>query len=74
MKLQKPNSRQGLIGGLLALVALALPYIIHVDHHYAWDHIPGFYAIYGGLSCAVIVVVSKAIGAAFLQKPEDWYE
>lgn len=74
MKLQKPNRKQGIIGGGAAIFALSLPYFIHVDHHHTWDSIPGFYGLYGGIGCALIVIISKALGAAFLQKPEDWYE
>lgn len=41
---------------------------------YPWDGIGGFGAIYGILSCIVIIVVSKALGYAFLYKPEDYYD
>ncbi len=41
---------------------------------YVWDGIGGFGAIYGFVSCILIIVVSKALGYALLYKPEDYYE
>jgi hypothetical protein len=41
---------------------------------YPWDRLGGFGAVYGIVSCVVIVVVSKALGYAFLYKPEDYYD
>lgn len=36
-----------------------------------WHRMPGFHALYGLAGCAVIVAVSKALGKAGLQRPED---
>lgn len=41
---------------------------------FPWDGLGGFGAFYGFVSCVVIVVVSKALGYAFLNKPEDYYD
>jgi len=41
---------------------------------YPWDGIGGFGALYGFISCVLIIVVSKALGYAFLYKPEDYYD
>jgi len=73
MKLATPSRRAVWIGAVGGAVVLALPLVVHVEHHFAWDAVPGFYAIYGGLGCAAIVVVSKWLGKALLQRPEDWY-
>lgn len=40
---------------------------------YVWDGVGGFGALYGLASCVLIIVVSKALGYAFLYKPEDYY-
>ncbi|MBD3219940.1 hypothetical protein GF314_01750 [bacterium] len=74
LKLRWPSSRGWLFAAVTGVAALALPYVLdaHVDHGF-WDHVPGWWAWYGGLGCAVIVVVSKALGKAWLQKPEDFY-
>ena len=44
-------------------------------HHaaYAWHSLPGFDLVYGFLGCALIVVASKALGRAALQRPEQYY-
>ncbi len=41
---------------------------------YPWDRLGGFGALYGFISCVLIIVVSKALGYAFLYKPEDYYD
>lgn len=43
-------------------------------HGHAWDAIPAFYAIFGFMGCVLIIVVSKALGKAALQKKEDYYD
>lgn len=39
-----------------------------------WEQIGGFGAIYGFVSCVLIIVVSKALGYALLYRPEDYYD
>lgn len=73
MKLATPSRRALWAGAVGGAVVLALPLVFHVEHHFAWDVIPGFYGIYGGLGCAAIVVVSKWLGTVCLQRSEDWY-
>ncbi len=75
MKLKMPGG----IGWGLAIVcggiAVALPYLFHVEHHRGfWESIPGWWALFGAVGCAAIILVSKWLGAALLQKPEDWYD
>ncbi len=41
---------------------------------FAVEKLTAFYAIYGFLSCALIVAVSKIIGKLWLQKREDYYD
>jgi purine-cytosine permease-like protein len=41
---------------------------------YAWDGWAGFGALYGFVSCIVIIVVSKALGYLFLYRPDDYYD
>lgn len=35
-----------------------------------WHRVPGFQAVYGLLGCVLIVIVSKALGKFWLQRPE----
>ena len=41
--------------------------------HFFWDDIPGFNAVYGLISCVLIVVISKALGHYWLERSEDYY-
>ena len=45
-------------------------------HHviFPWDAIPGFSAVYGFISCVVIITAAKLIGKLWLQKSEDYYD
>lgn len=42
-------------------------------HIFFWDQIPGFNAVYGFVGCVLIVVISKALGRYWLERPEDHY-
>ena len=75
MKLKTPGRRGWIVAIVAAVIAIALQYVLPLKHHGGfWEHIPGWWAIFGGIGCALIVIVSKWLGALFLQKPEDWYE
>ncbi len=57
--------------GLLVLGDLLVP-----RHHvyFLGDEIPGFWALFGFLACAIIIIGSKWLGHAWLFRPEDYYE
>ena len=76
MKLKTPDRRGWIFALATGGIALALPLVVHLHHHHDawWNHVPGFYAAYGFLGCAAIVLVSKWLGSVFLQKPEDYYD
>jgi len=57
--------------GLLVVLDL----LIHKEHAtFLWDSIPGFWSIYGFIATVVMIIVSKAIGHAWLMKSEDYYD
>lgn len=63
----------------IAYVILALTVVLDLfiprDHvYFFWDDIPGFSAVYGFISCIVIIIVSKALGHYWLSRPEDYYD
>ena len=59
----------------LTLGSVALSFLTAGPAHpQAWDGIPLFFAAFGFVGCVVIIFVSKALGKAFLQKQEDYYE
>lgn len=61
--------------GLITLATLLLDFFGQPNPHpHLWDKIPLFYAMYGFVGCAVIILLAKALGKAILQKSEDYYD
>ena len=62
-----------MVGILMFLVILDI--IIPATYErFPWDGIGGFGAVYGFVSCVLIIVVSKALGYALLYRPKDYYD
>lgn len=62
---------------MLALMALLVIADILIPTGYGrfpFDTIGGFGALYGFVSCVLIIVVSKLLGYAFLYRSEDYYD
>jgi uncharacterized membrane protein len=59
---------------LLAVVFAADFFVERPHTEFAWDHIPGFSAVYGFVSVIVIIIVAKIIGAIIVTKKEDYYD
>jgi hypothetical protein len=57
-----------------ASVVLELPFRHLIHSELPWHLVPGFDFVYGFLGCAVIVLASKWLGHALLQRPEDYYD
>jgi hypothetical protein len=55
---------------LLLLALLALLVGVEVALHAAHGVPPGTWGVFGALGCALIVVLSKRLGKAWLQRPE----
>lgn len=58
--------------GILAFL-IGLDLLAPKHPHFSWEALPGFYAVYGFVSCVLIVAVSKILGKLWLQKEEDYY-
>ena len=60
------------------IIILALTVIpdlfIHQHEYFGIESTFGFYAWYGFGACVVMIVAAKALGAAFLKRPETYYE
>lgn len=58
------------------MVVLVIIDVFTHRHHvsFFFDRIPGFSAIFGFVSCVLIIVGSKALGKLWLQKKEDYYD
>ena len=59
---------------VLALLVLADFLAPSAYQRFPWDGIPGFGALYGFVSCVLIIVVSKALGYRFLYRKEHYYD
>ena len=59
--------------GILVLL-VAADFIIRHEIHFFGDKIPGFWSLYGFISCVLIIVVSKWLGHHWLVRDEDYYD
>ncbi len=56
-------------------VIVAADFLVPREHvAFFWDAIPGWSAVYGFISCVLIIVVSKFLGHRGLMKKEDYYD
>ena len=60
--------------GILVLLILADFVIPRHEIHFFGDKIPGFWSLFGFISCVLIIVVSKWIGHHWLVRDEDYYD
>ena len=60
--------------GLLVLLILVDFIIPRPEIHFFGDKIPGFWSLFGFISCALIIVVSKWLGQHWLMRDEDYYD
>lgn len=73
--LTRPKTIRGLWWGggiLLAIVTLA-DLVVHGHTYFAVDGTFGFYSWYGLATCALMVVVAKALGV-LLKREDTYYE
>ncbi len=62
---------RGFIGVLVLL--FLLDFFTKKHPSFPWEVIPGFNAVYGFISCAVFILVSKVLGY-WLKKRENYYD
>jgi predicted tellurium resistance membrane protein TerC len=63
------------IAYVILALTVVLDFFIPRDYvHFFWDDIPGISAVYGFISCILIIIVSKALGHYWLSRPEDYYD
>jgi hypothetical protein len=60
--------------GILVLLIVADFIIPRHEIHFFGDRIPGFWSLFGFISCALIIVVSKWLGHHWLVRDEDYYD
>jgi hypothetical protein len=62
-------------------IALALSLILHplllrshkLHHHYSFQYLPEFFAVFGLVVCMLMILVAKGVGI-FISTDEDYYE
>ena len=62
---------------VLALVVLldAIPAVVDKEHaHTSPEHWPAFWAVFGFVGCALLIVLSKWYGHLGIMTREDYYE
>ena len=60
---------------IVALIEVVLPRMLPGAHpHFSFESFPAWASLYGLISCAAIILVSKAIGSAWLMRGEDYYD
>ncbi len=61
--------------GLLLVVTLILEftYLADYDSHW-WNAIPAFYALWGIISCMVIIYVAKFVSNNIVKRSPDYYD
>ena len=71
----KPRNVKRLLRIIYGLCAAALLFDFIVPRHAlrTWEGVPGFYAIYGFVGCALLVLVAKEL-RKFLMRREDYYD
>lgn len=61
--------------GILTAISLVVEFTMLADYDaHWWNRIPGFYIIWGFISCAAIIYVSKWLGKLFILSDEDYYD
>ncbi|MGO8264466.1 hypothetical protein ACC763_41325, partial [Rhizobium ruizarguesonis] len=60
---------------VLVLIVVA-DFLVFREHaEYLWDSVPGWSAVYGFVSCVMLILVSKFLGhRAGLMRREDYYD
>ncbi|MBT9138272.1 MAG: hypothetical protein DDT31_00823 [Syntrophomonadaceae bacterium] len=51
-----------------------LEFFIPRDPYFWFDGLPGFYTVFGLVSCFLIIIICKALGQHWLMVREDYYD
>jgi membrane protein YdbS with pleckstrin-like domain len=74
-RFNKPRNVRRMLWWLVAVCGLlfAADFIYHRHIVHPWEELWGFYAIYGFVSCVVLVLVAKQM-RKLLMRDEEYYE
>ena len=73
--LDRPGSVAKIIRMLALVCALAVVADLFYEKHghYSWENFPGFYALFGFVSCVILVLAATQL-RRILQRDEDHYD
>jgi hypothetical protein len=72
---QSARPRRRLFYLALVLIVLADFLVLREHAEYLWDSLPGWSAVYGFVSCVLLIFVSKFLGHRVgLMRREDYYD
>lgn len=71
---RKARTLRWIMIGILVMLVVLDVLIPAKYERFPWDGIGGFGAVYGFVSCVLIIVVSKALGYALLYRDENYYD
>ena len=71
----KPENVNRLLRGFYTVcgILFALDLVLHRHMSHDWEHLPGFYAIFGFVACVLLVLVAKEMRKVLMRK-EDYYD
>lgn len=71
----KPKNVKRFLGFFYAslLVLLIIDFFIHKHGEFPWEDVPNFFAVYGFVSCVLLIFIAKAL-RLFVKRDEDYYE
>ncbi len=55
------------------LLLLISEFFIHKHADFPWEGMPGFFAVYGFVSCVALIFIAKVI-RLIVKRKEDYYE
>ena len=73
--LERPGSVDKIIRSLALVCALVVGVDFFYETHgpYSWENFPGFYALFGFVSCVVLVLAATQL-RRILKRDEDYYD
>ena len=71
----RPQTVKQVCYGLIALIFLWRTIAVDTHHAHTWlEKIPGFWSIFGFVSCIVLIFVASWFGKSGIQTREDFYD
>ena len=73
--LDRPRSVDKIIRAvaIICLGVVAADFFYEKHGHYSWEEWPGFYALFGFISCVLLVIAAKGL-RKILMRDEDYYD